>query len=257
MTPSDTILRPCTLSNREHAPHLILCPFAGASGSAFTSWRSLNDVGLDMSLVTYPGHDHRMKEAPEPTIYGLADQIASEIERMPRAKQESVLLGGHSMGAQVAFEACLRLEALGCPPAGLVLSGCHAPHLISRRRLSHLNDQAFIDELISMGGCDPLLRQNPTLLLPFLPMLRTDFNATESYHRDLQAEGPRLTTPTLLLCGTHDIEARHDEVAAWSRWIDSDCRFCELTGEHFYITQRPRAFAGKAVEFYFQSFVLS
>ncbi len=42
----------------------------------------------------------------------------------------------------------------------------------------------------------------------FLPLLRADFYATESYHYDSpDVVRPPLRTPALLLCGSHDREA--------------------------------------------------
>lgn len=88
------------------------------------------------------------------------------------------------MGAQVAFETCRLLEQRGLAPQGLIISGCHAPHLHSERQLSHRDDADFIAELIDIGGCSPELRENQELMSLFLPLLRADFYATESYHYD-------------------------------------------------------------------------
>ncbi|MBF4218501.1 thioesterase, partial [Vibrio anguillarum] len=60
-----------------------------------------------------------------------------------------------------------------------------APHLSSRRRLSQLNDDDFIDQLIAIGSGSPILKQHPELLPLFLPMLRADFLATECYYQQV------------------------------------------------------------------------
>jgi yersiniabactin synthetase, thioesterase component len=253
---SSSILRPLLRANDEFAPHLILCPFAGASGSAFSNWRSLIGLNLKISLAVYAGRDHRMKETPATSVDHMADEIASEIAELTHIQQEPILLCGHSMGAQVAFEAGLKLESKGCPPAVVVLSACHAPHLSSRRRLSHRNDQDFISELISIGGCDPLIQEQKSLLTPFLPMLRADFLATESYHRDPAENTKKLNTPALLIYGTNDIEANEEEVSAWSQWTN-EYRIHKIAGDHFYVTQRPLALTSKVVEFYFQTSAFS
>jgi len=234
------------------APHLILCPFAGASSGGFAGWRSIGEVPLRMSLAVYPGRDHRMGQPPALSISILAQEITDTIAAMSADEREMVILAGHSMGAQVAFEACLRLEERGLPPAALLLSGCHPPHLKSRRILSHLDDKRFIKELISIGGCDPAVEADPNLLAPFLPLLRSDFLATETYYRELVEPRSKLMTPALLVCGSDDIEATPDEVSAWSLWLDSTSEIREIPGDHFYITQRPRAFAGVAIRLFNQ-----
>lgn len=95
----------------------------------------------------------------------------------------------------MAFETCRLLEQRGLAPQGLIISGCHAPHLHSERQLSHRDDADFIAELIDIGGCSPELRENQELMSLFLPLLRADFYATESYHYD----SPDVCPPLLRL----------------------------------------------------------
>ncbi|MDF0732203.1 thioesterase domain-containing protein [Pseudomonas entomophila] len=236
-----TVLRPCLRAEQAEA-HLLLCPFAGGSGGAFHGWRGLEHLGLDLTLAIYPGRDQRMHEPCARQVWPLAEQLAETILALP-ATDVPLLLAGHSMGAQVAFETCLLLEQAGAPPDGLVLSACHAPHLTGRRLLSHLDDTRFIEQLVAIGGCSETLRQDAALLQVFMPLLRADFQATEGYHRALQPGRPNVRTPTLLLHGSHDAEASADEVAAWAHWLDGPWQQQAVAGDHFYLTQRPRAFA--------------
>ncbi len=229
--------------------HMLLCPFAGASSGAFHSWRGLDEPGLDLSLAVYPGRDQRMHEPCVRQVQPLAESLAAEILALSNPQRQKLILAGHSMGAQVAFETCLLLEKAGTPPAGLVLSACHAPHLSGRRLLSHLDNQRFIEQLVAIGGCSEELLADRDLLMLFMPLLRADFQATESYHRLLDPQRQRLRTPTLLLHGSHDPEADAEEVAAWSQWLCGDHQQHAMAGDHFYLTQRPRAFAARVLDF--------
>ncbi|MHC6227399.1 thioesterase II family protein [Pseudomonas sp. X10] len=236
-----SLLRSCLRAEQPEA-QVLLCPFAGGSSGAFHGWRGLERLGLDLTLAIYPGRDQRMHEPCVHHVRPLAEQLAETILALP-ATDVPLLLAGHSMGAQVAFETCLLLEQAGTPPDGLVLSACHAPHLSGRRLLSHLDDTRFIEQLVAIGGCSETLRQDAALLQVFLPMLRADFQVTESYHRTLQAQHPQVHTPTLLLHGSHDAEASADEVGAWRHWLAGPVQQQTVAGDHFYPTQRPRAFA--------------
>ncbi|UUF00500.1 thioesterase domain-containing protein [Xanthomonas hortorum pv. pelargonii] len=111
------------------------------------------------------------------------------------------------------------LERQGESPAGLALSGCHAPHLRGRRLLSPLDDRTFLTQLVDIGGCSAELLAEPALMALFLPMLRADFRATERYHRPASSDRQRLRTPALLIHGSNDAEADHSEVAAWAQWL--------------------------------------
>ena len=127
--------------------HLVMCPFAGSSSSAFRHWQAEQLADCALSLVTWPGRDRLRHLEPLRSITQLAALLANELEASV-SPDTPLLLAGHSMGAQVAFETCRLLEQRGLAPQGLIISGCHAPHLHSERQLSHRDDADFICALI-------------------------------------------------------------------------------------------------------------
>ncbi|WP_340608833.1 thioesterase II family protein [Xenorhabdus bharatensis] len=252
--PVHPMIRPCLIPCGKPKYTLLICPFAGGSSSAFRQWVTLENPDIAVSLVIYPGRDNRMSERAATSIPSLAQSLSSLLMSLTLVQRENLILVGHSMGAQVAFEACQRLEQHNCSPKALVLSGCHAPHLPSRRQLSGLPDHEFIKQLIDIGGCNPMLREDPELLALFLPMLRADFWATENYHKSIQSSSIKLQTPTLLLYGNKDKEASALEVQQWYHWLASDKQalshcYQEIVGNHFYITQKPQNFIHHITQF--------
>ncbi len=237
------MLRTCLAATDPGALHIVLCPFAGGSSGAFHGWGSVEAAGVSVSLAVYPGRDHRMDEPCEARVVDLAEQLVESLY-VAGIEPYKTVLAGHSMGAQVAFEACARLEQRGEGAAGLVLSGCHAPHIRGRRVLSHLDDERFLAQLIEIGGCSPELLADLALRTVFLPMLRVDFLATETYYRPRPSQRERLRTPALLIYGSGDEEAYRHEVAAWTAWLREADGPVAIAGDHFYVTQRPRAFIG-------------
>ena len=154
-----TMCIPLWPARSANTAHLVMCPFAGGSSSAFRHWRDAQMANCALSLVIWPGRDRLRHLAPVRSITQLAELLANELEET-LSPDTPLLLAGHSMGAQVAFETCRLLEQRGHAPQGLIISGCHAPHLRSERQLSHRDDADFIAELIDIGGCSPELRQN-------------------------------------------------------------------------------------------------
>lgn len=175
------------------------------------------------------------------------DALMVRMASSPPNQVPRLRLCGHSMGAQVAFEVCKHFEdyyGSSTPVSQLVLSGCHAPHLESRRKLSHLNDQDFVEQLIEIGSGSPVLKQHPELLALFLPMLRADFSATENY-LTTQGAAPKLAhTPCTLMFGEQDPEAWSSEVIAWQDWHSCPemTSVSGLSGDYFYITAQPTQF---------------
>ena len=119
--------------------HFVLCPFAGGGISAFSTWRKLDITDSKVSLVLYPGRGSRIHEPKAFDIHTLAKDVTQTLIDSGE-KIKDVVLIGHSMGAQISYEACKYLVSQGIAPKGLVISGCQAPHIKSRRTISHCDD---------------------------------------------------------------------------------------------------------------------
>ncbi|UYH51621.1 thioesterase domain-containing protein [Candidatus Kirkpatrickella diaphorinae] len=243
----NNILHPSCLTplNETHADlTVIMCPHAGVGIGAFRQWRHVTSPALDIAMVTYPGRDHRMDDPLTYDVTALADEVAGALLHAG-FKNRRIILAGHSMGAQIAFETCLRLEAAGRSPDLLVLSGCHAPHLAPRTKLSGHDDAKFLELLVAIGGCNDMVKNNPLVLEIFMPMLRADFSATESYGRDDMKR--LIQTPTMLMSGEDDQEALVTEVLAWTPWLHSLVRSVTFPGDHFYPMRDPEGFLSHIV----------
>ena len=225
----------------ENAINIILCPFAGGSSGAFRNWFLLDLKNVNIFLATYPGREYRMNDAFASNIKQLAQEMVDNFYEK-NLNLENTILVGHSMGAQVVYEACLLLEKNNTPPAGIVISACQAPHLKGQRLLSHLDDENFLKQLVEIGGVSQELLEDRGFLSMFLPMLRADFKVTESYLNPTSSMEYKLRTPTLLMYGSSDREASREEVSLWSEWLCKSSEPIEIVGDHFYITQDPKTF---------------
>jgi len=190
-----------------------------------------------------------MHEPRAASIGELADRAVEQIEAKD-IDPHQLIVAGHSMGAQVAYEVCVRLEQRCLTPRGLVLSGCHAPHLRGRRRISHLEDRAFLEELAAIGGNASGLLNEPSMWSTFMPMLRSDFLVTEGYwYPQEPTPDQRLQTPALLLWGREDEEAHRSEVDAWKNWLRHAQGPVAMAGDHFYIVRNPVSFLDCTYQF--------
>lgn len=222
--------------------HFVLCPFAGGGISAFRTWRKLDLADSKVSLVVYPGRGFRIDEPKANDIHTLAKDVIQTLIDSGEPMKDVVLIG-HSMGAQITYEACKYLVSQGTPPKGLVISGCQAPHIQSRRTISHCDDRSFVEQLVTIGGCDPDFGQQPEWWPAFLPTLRADFEATERYVFKLKPKTNELIkVPTLLVSGHNDEEAYFEEVNQWECWLSCVVDHKTLSGDHFYITSNPQQF---------------
>jgi thioesterase component of yersiniabactin synthetase len=164
-----------------------------------------------LSLVIWPGRDRLRHLAPLSSITQLASLLANELEETYRLTPRF-----YSPGTAWALRWRLKPADFWNKglAQGLIISGCHAPHLHSRRQLSDRDDADFIAELIDIGGCSPELRKTRSYCRYFF-LLRADFYATEHYHYD-SPDVPPLRTPRCS-CGSRDREASWPEMEACVR----------------------------------------
>lgn len=212
---------------------LICFPHAGGSASYYLPLLAPLASRMDVAVVQYPGRHDRSSEPPVPSIRRLADQIAGALRGLQGRR---LALFGHSMGALVAFEVALRLErGTGAAPAHLFASGHRAPSRHRPGLIRPADDAAIIDGLRQLGGTDDRVLSHPALLRAFLPALRSDYRAADTYqHRPWDV----LSCDVTALTGDRDPGASPGEVQAWSAVTTGRFALRVFPGGHFYLREQ-------------------
>jgi len=216
------------------APLRLFCfPWAGAGAAAYRTWPAALAGIAEVRLVLLPGRDSRRHEPPLTDLAALAARAA---QGLAGQLDPPFALFGHSMGALVAFETAHALRRLGAPaPARLLVSGRRAPQLPRRPGplLHGLPDGALVDELRRRYDDIPrLLLEEPELMALFLPVLRADFHALETYGGPPQE---RLGCAVSAYGGRSDPTAAEAELAAWRETTRGPFDHELLPGGHFYL----------------------
>ncbi|MFD3700768.1 thioesterase II family protein [Streptomyces sp. NPDC058646] len=215
---------------------LVVLPHAGGAGSFFHAWGRAFDAGTEVLVATYPGRQERLAEPCIDRMEVLADEVTAAL--LPFADVPLTLFG-HSMGASLAYEVALRLEARhAVRPAAVHVSSRKPPHRLAPRPLHLQGDEALIAELRRLGGTDSALLDDPDLREIVLPAVRGDFTIVGTY-------GPRSAVP--LGCPVHAWIGDADpstSVAEMEAWRDVAPRGFELRvlpGGHFYLVEQHEA----------------
>lgn len=216
----------------QDAPVRLVCfPHAGgAAGFYFPLSEALSPT-VETLAVQYPGRQDRRTELGLGTVEELADGIAEAL--VPLLDSRPLALFGHSMGAVLAYEVARRMEhEAASPPAALFTSGRRAP---CRHRVedTHLReDQALVEELRELGGTDPRLLDDAAVMRLFLPAVRRDYRAIETYrHRP----GPELSCPITVLTGDQDPRTTIGEARDWRHHTTGACTLEVFGGGHFFL----------------------
>jgi surfactin synthase thioesterase subunit len=143
------------------------------------------------------------------------------------------------MGAVLAYEVAQRLGEQG--PVSLLASGRPAPGRIRLTTSYLLDDAALAEQIAWLGGTAKELLDDPEMRALLLPMIRSDYRASETY-RPRPGRGP-LECSLIALGGDADPVAPLDGLQAWSRHTTGPFRLELLPGGHFYLQDHWAAIA--------------
>ena len=198
---------------------------------AYYRWPSRILTGVEVARVHLPGREGRLREPLFKSLAMLADTLVKEL--IPWI-DGPFMLYGHSMGALLAFELARGLRRrYSLLPVHLFVSGYRAPQLPpSEPPFSHLPDAEFIDRVRQYGGLPDLIAQSEELMEIFLPILRADFEMTETY---VYKEESPLQCPVTVFGGLSDPKSSRERILAWRVHTSMGFNAHFLPGGHFFL----------------------
>ncbi|MER0449669.1 alpha/beta fold hydrolase [Streptomyces sp. Edi4] len=208
---------------------LVCFPYAGGAASYFHPVSRMLSPEIDVLAVQYPGRQDRRTEPPSASIEELARHVTTALR--PWADRPLTLLG-HSMGAMVAYEVARLLTQDGAAPLSLVVSGRRSPTSVRQESVHQRDDEGIVAEMERLGGSDLRAFQDPELRALFLPVIRADYKAVETYRHQA---GPALSCPVLALLGDSDPMASLEETRAWAQHTSGPFELRTFPGGHFYL----------------------
>ncbi|MFM9588409.1 thioesterase II family protein [Streptomyces scabiei] len=218
----------------EAAVRLLCLPHAGGSAGSYLPMARALAPRADVLAAQYPGRQDRYAEPPTTSVRELAERV---VDAVGGDDDRPLALFGHSMGAVVAHEAALRLEAAGRAPLRLFVSGRRAPSVIrDRGNLHRAGDAELLAAVRDLNGTDSEVLEDEELVQLVLPALRGDFTALETYE---PRPGDRLGCPVTVLTGDADPVTPVADARAWADHTDGPTEVCVFPGGHFFLNDRP------------------
>ena len=213
---------------------LFCFPFAGGGTITYRQWPESLPNTIEVGAILLPGREKRLREKPLDRIQTM---VATIVDNLLPLLDEPFAFFGHSMGTMLAFETARELRRRGQPlPKVLFVSGRSALHLTpTNAPLYHLSDEAFIAALQARYQQIPqAVIDDAGLMGLFLPMLRGDFTAIDTYV--YQPETP-LDCPIVAFGGRQDTVST-DALDAWSQHTSKSFDRYMFPGGHFYLNDQ-------------------
>jgi surfactin synthase thioesterase subunit len=128
-----------------------------------------------------------------------------------------------------------RLEADGCPPAGLFASGRRAPSRFRQESVHRSSDAGILAEVRRLNGTASSVLGDEEMMQAALPALRGDYQAIETY---TCPEDVTVTCPVTVLAGDSDPRTSLEEARAWERHTSGSFDLRVFPGGHFFLVHQ-------------------
>lgn len=212
---------------------LFLFHHAGGSHQAFRDWTRHFPSDWEICLTDAPGRGVLSELPPVPSsellVQGFLEELLMWLDR-PFA------FFGHSMGALVAHELTLALEAARLPlPVWLGISGRGCPRSSLARPTAHhlLPPDELRAEVSRMGGTPEQVMRDPELWGLLEPVIRADFGLVETW-RPAAGRSLKVPVPLSAFGGADDPLVTPDELAGWADHTEHFGDRHLFEGGHFY-----------------------
>ncbi len=210
---------------------LICIPFAGGTSFAFRDITNHIPNYIKPVFIDFPGHGRRLQE---PLLTDIHDIVSDIFHQLSSFGENPLVIWGHSMGGTIAYLLTRRLWRSGKElPLHLFISGAPAPSIPRKEKDVHkLPRHAFVQKVKNYGGVAEEVLAEKELMDMFLPILRADFQALETYQH-IPVEPPLPISITAML-GSHEHIVEQD-VRQWQQETELPLKLQIFDGNHFFI----------------------
>jgi surfactin synthase thioesterase subunit len=216
--------------------NLICLPFAGGNKYSYRTFESIAPEFIKMHTVEYPGRGQRMHQPLLTDINSLVIDVYDQIRHL--LDKRSYAIYGHSMGGLIAGLLTRKIIDNGHRlPLHVFITGTTGPSASSRdEKIRHLLPKnEFIQELKALNGSPDEILSDPELLDFFEPILRADFQASETY---AHTPAPPMKIPFTVITGTEE-DMKIEDIHLWQEETTQTIDFRRFPGKHFFIYDYP------------------
>jgi surfactin synthase thioesterase subunit len=218
----------------------IFClPFAGGNQHSYRQLTDHESEWANWLPVELPGRGIRTREALLTDVHAMANDVFDQIRDLLTAPYA---IYGHSMGSLIGYLLTKKIirQQLN-QPLHLFFSGAHEPSRPPLEQPRHLfSKENFIKKLKELGGSPEEVLDDPELLDFYEPLLRADFQATDTYIYEVSAP---FHLPVTIMIGKEE-GITMEQASAWQQETTGEVDIIQFPGNHFFIFEHAGEITG-------------
>jgi surfactin synthase thioesterase subunit len=211
---------------------LICLPYAGGNKYSYRKLEEKCPELLKIIGLEYPGRGDRSREGLVRDLRILADDVYRQAGDIIDGGNYAIY--GHSMGGLLA---CLLTRKIVVnnrrAPMHVFITGTDGPSAkeTDDKKRYLLSKADFIEELKTLHGSPEEILNNAELLEYFEPIIRADFEASETYEYE---EFEPLNIPFTVITGTEE-DMKPENIKLWQKESALQVDIKRMKGDHFFI----------------------
>lgn len=207
----------------------IFClPYAGAGSSIYSKWQKYFGNDIEICPIELPGRERKIRE---PLIDNIEEMARTVYDGIKMKLNEPFCIFGHSMGGMIAYELTRHIKKYeNKSPEYLFMSASGLKIKKDNVLIHKLSDKELIEHVIKNGGTQRVFAENKAFAKYFLPIIRNDYKAVETYKPSIE----KLNCKIRAFASREDTEINYKETQKLANYTD-DFDLKIFKGNHFFI----------------------
>ncbi|OAB44328.1 thioesterase II family protein [Paenibacillus glacialis] len=218
---------------------LFFIPYAGGSATVSLKWKEQLNPHIQLIPLELSGRGILGGEILHSNIHDAVKDLSIYIQNFLKPGERYAIYG-HSLGSRIGFELVYELLANNYGELlHFFASGGSAPQI--KRTPTYIYDKPddeFKEHLMKYSQASNEVFENKELYDYFVPVLRADFQMSESYEYVPKLD--KLSCNLTALTGLDDPNVSDWDMLEWGQHTTGVFKLCNVSGGHFFINENHR-----------------
>ncbi|MDX7991395.1 thioesterase II family protein [Xenorhabdus littoralis] len=219
----------------EAGAQLVFLHHAGGSCFSYVELARKLPEFIEVYCLELAGRGTRVSEPFQTDAEVVLSDILASIKRLKLGEDKPLILFGHSLGAEIAYQVAHRLECEAPEKKfSLIISarGLSTPESREDRAYEEYSDEYVLNIIEQCGGTPANILSNPELRNYLIEIMKNDLILLDSLSRLPKI---KLKTQIYVVGGSDDNRVSVSRLEGWWKMLFTSVEPQFFTGGHFYL----------------------